>query len=349
MTTDLTQTADDTPPVFHGRGRHHGVRDFVGRILALPAASVIIATVALVVIIGAIHPKFFASTQLFDILQGSVYVGLLAVGLAYIIAMRDIDLSVGSTFALTLIVAAMLMRSGANPWLSALIAVVVGGIAGFVNAVIVSMIRIPTIITTLATLSVFGGLATALPGGQQVVGLPTDSSFFSVLGGTIGGFPIAAIVTIIICIPIGVALHHTPFGYRVLAIGSNPEAAAFSGISLTKVRTQVLVLIGILGGISGCLGLAYFTSGDPTIGGDFALEAIAAAVIGGTPLRGGTASIIGALFGAVLLNVVTAGLPYFGVPANWSEFVTGVVIVVAVGFDSLVRFQQNRHSARLAL
>jgi ribose transport system permease protein len=136
---------------------------------------------------------------------------------------------------------------------------------------------------------------------------------------------------------VGVMLHHTPFGYRVLAIGSNPDAAQFSGISVTRVRTQVLILVGLLAGVAGVLGLAFFTSGDPNIGGGFELQAIAAAVIGGTPLRGGSGTVLGAAVGAVLLNVVATGLTYFNVPANWSEFATGAVILLAVGIDSLAR------------
>src|SRR4029079_4353764 len=146
-------------------------------------------------------------------------------------------------------------------------------------------------------------------------------------------------------VPLGIALHHMPFGYRVLAIGSNPEAAQFSGISIARVRTQVLILVGALAGAAGVLALAFFTSGDPNIGAGFEVQAIAAAVIGGTPLRGGSATVLGAVFGAILLNVVATGLSYFSVPANWSAFATGLVILVAVGIDSLGR--RRRTAARV--
>jgi len=326
------------------------VRRGVQRLIGYPASSVSIATIALVVIIGILHPKFVGVGQLEDVLQSSVYTGVMAIGLAYLIAMRDIDLSPGTSFALALIVAAMLMRGGMSPWLAALCALLTGAACGLFNALVVAFIRIPTIITTLATLSMYGGLATGLAGGQEIVGLPVNSSFFNVLGGTVGGFPVAAIVMIAVSVPLGIALHHTPWGYRVLAMGSNPDAAGFSGISERRVRTQVLVLIGVLAGVTACLALAYFDSGSPTIGtGSTTLDAIAAAVIGGTPLRGGSASVLGAMIGAVLLNVVNAGLPFFGIQANWTEFVTGVVIIVAVGFDSFVRYQQSRGAARAAL
>jgi hypothetical protein len=132
-------------------------------------------------------------------------------------------------------------------------------------------------------------------------------------------------------------LRFTPYGYRVRAIGSNPEAATFSGISIPRVRVQTLVLLGALSGLAGMLGLAFFISGDPNIGSGFELQAIAAAVIGGTPLRGGSATVVGAVLGAILLSAVSSGLAYFDVPVNWSSFATGAVILTAVALDNLAK------------
>jgi ribose transport system permease protein len=251
--------------------------------------------------------------------------------------MREIDLSVGSMFGLSVIVAALMMEHGWTPWLAALCGVLVGGALGAVNATLVTFVRIPTIVATLATLSVFRGLAIGITNGQPVTNVPFDSTFFSFLGGKLWGVPVSVYVLVVVAIPLAIAMHHTRFGYRVLAVGSNPEAAQFSGISVARVRTQVLILVGLLCGIAGMLGLAFFGSGDPNIGSGFELQAIAAAVIGGTPLRGGTGTVFGAILGAILLNVVAAGLSYFNIPANWSAFATGLVILIAVGLDSFVR------------
>jgi ribose transport system permease protein len=341
-------SAIDTPlPAGPTPSRSRGpVERVLTPVLRAPASSVVLATLLLAGIIGLAHPNFLRANQLLDILQASTYVGLIAGGMSYLVAMREIDLSVGSQFGLCLISTGLLISNGVNSWVAAVMGVGIGALLGLTNATIVAYVRIPTIVATLATLSVFRGLAIALTGGQQVVNLPVEDSFFTVLGGKIWDIPVSVIVLLLVAIPLGVALHHTPFGYRVLAIGSNPEAAAFAGISVTRVRMQVLVLVGALAGIGGCLGLAYFTSGDPTIGTGFELQAIAAAVIGGTPLRGGTATIIGAIVGAILLNVVASGLTYFSIPANWSAFATGLVILIAVGLDSLVR--RRREANQLA-
>lgn len=340
MSTDSTSTAvpaTGTPRPPADSGSPERPAGIVRRVLRAPAASVVLATVLLVGVVGAAHPTFLRAGQLLDILQASTYVGLIAVGMSYLVAMREIDLSVGSQFGLCLITVGLLISYGVPTWLAAALGIGVGGLLGLLNATVVTFIRIPTIVATLATLSVFRGLAIALTDGQQVVGLPVDDPFFTVLGGEVGGVPVSVLVLAAVALLLGVVLHRTPFGYRVLAIGSNPEAAAFAGISVARVRMQVLVLVGVLAGIGGCLGLAYFTSGDPTIGMGFELQAIAAAVIGGTPLRGGTATVAGAVCGAVLLNVVASGLTYFSIPANWSAFATGLVILLAVGADSLVR------------
>jgi ribose transport system permease protein len=198
-------------------------------------------------------------------------------------------------------------------------------------------------VATLATLSIYRGLSQALSKGEQVTGLPADNSFFTFLGGDALGLPVSVWILILVTIVLTLVLRFTPYGYRVRAIGSNPEAATFSGISIPRVRVQTLVLIGALCGLSGMLGLAFFISGDPNIGTGFELQAIAAAVIGGTPLRGGSATVVGAVLGAILLSAVNSGLAYFDVPVNWSSFATGAVILTAVALDSLIR-GRRRHA-----
>lgn len=340
-----------TAPESGVRGPESGVRGVaaLGMISRMEATSVLVATLVLVVFVGALHPDFFSAGQLLDTLQSSVYVGLIACGMAYLLSMREIDLSVGSAFGLTVIVTGLIMREGLNPWLAAGLGIVLGAALGLVNALIVRFVGIPAIVATLATLSVFRGLALALSGGRQVTGLPLDSSFFTFLGGDTFGVPTSVWILLLAVIALTVVLRLTPFGYRVRSIGSNPDAATFSGISTPRVRLQALVLVGVLTGLSGVLGLAFFTSGDPNIGNGFELQAIAAAIIGGTPLRGGSATVVGACLGAVLLSVVASGLQYFNIPANWSAFATGTVILAAVALDSLLRQRRRRREARLGL
>jgi ribose transport system permease protein len=324
--------------------------DLAGRIAGFESNSVLIATVAIAVVIGVLHPAFFSWGQIKDMLQQSVYVGVLAMGMAFLISMREIDLSVGSIFGLTLISSALLIKHGMDPWLAGAVGIFLGAAMGLVNAILIQIITIPAIVATLATLSMFRGLALALSNGQQVTGLPTQHPFFAKFGGDLLGLPVSVWVMILIAIGLTAVLRLTPFGYRVRSIGSNPEAATFSGISIPRVRVQALVLMGALAGLSGVLGLAFFESGDPNIGTGFELEAIAATVIGGTPLRGGSATVVGAMIGAILVGgVVNSGLVYFNVPVNWSQFATGAVILLAVSLDSLLRRRRRGQSSGLAL
>jgi ribose transport system permease protein len=142
---------------------------------------------------------------------------------------------------------------------------------------------------------------------------------------------------LVIVVLLTLILRITPFGYRVRSIGSNPEAAQFSGLPIRQVRLFAFVMMGVLGGLAGMLSLGYFGSSDPNLGVGYELLAIAAAVIGGTPLQGGKATIIGTALGAILLGVVASGLAYFNVPINWTDFATGTVILLAVALDSLLR------------
>ncbi len=242
------------------------MRSAGARIAEVESGSVLVATIVLAVAIGILHPEFFAWDQIKDVLAQSVYVGILAAGMAFLLSMREIDLSVGSMFGLTLIVSALLMRGGMNAWVAAAIGVLLGGGLGLVNALLVQVIAIPAIVATLATLSMFRGLALALSDGQQVTGLPTQSSFFTFLGGDALGLPVSVWVLIATAIVLTALLRLTPFGYRVRSIGSNPEAATFSGISIPRVRVQALVLMGLLAGLAGMMGLAFFQSGRPERG-----------------------------------------------------------------------------------
>jgi ribose transport system permease protein len=325
------------------------LHDIGRRALEVESNSVFVATVALIVFIGIVHPDFLAWGHLKDVVQNAAYVGIIAAGMAFLISMREIDLSVGSMFGLSLVTSALFMQHGMNPWLGALLGILLGCAMGLFNAILVQFVAIPAIVATLATLSMYRGLAQALSDGEQVTGLPAEHGFFTFFGGDFAGLPVSVWVLIIVAIVLTAVLRFTPYGYRVRAIGSNPEAATFSGISIPRVRVQTLVLVGALSGLSGMLGLAFFISGDPNIGTGFELQAIAAVVIGGTPLRGGSATVVGAVLGSILLSAVNSGLAYFDVPVNWSNFATGAVILAAVALDSLIRGRRRHRRTGLDL
>lgn len=306
--------------------------------------SAISALGALVVVVGVLHPAFVSPTQLTNIVQQSVYVALMAAGISFLLTQGEVDLSVAGNYVLASITAALLIHNGVNPWLAAGIAIIQSVIVGAFNAFIVLVIGIPSLIATLAMGWVLRGLASAVSEGKQVVGMPVHDSFFVILGGgSFLGLPVAIWVLILAVVILTVVLRATPFGYRVRQIGSNLDAAQFAGIPVGRTKALGFLLCGGIAGVAGMLGLAFFTSGDPTSGGGFELFAVAGAVIGGNPLTGGTATIFGAVIGAILLNTVSVALVFFNIPAVWSQFATGAVIIIAVSLDGLMRRRRNRN------
>jgi ribose transport system permease protein len=309
--------------------------------------GVLTATVVLVLVIGAVHPNFLALGQLLDILNQATFIAVLACGMAFLLAMRELDLSVGSIYALTSLCAALLMHAGVPSGVSVLAGLLIGAVLGLVNGLLIQLFRLPSIVATLATMSIYRGLTFALSNGTQVIGLSLTDPYATFIGGHLLGIPTNVWVMILVVAIFACILLFTPFGYRVRSIGSNPDAATFSGLPVQGVRLLAFVMMGTLGGLAGMLSLGYFGSSDPNLGTGYELLAIAAAVIGGTPLRGGRATIVGAALGSILLGVVSSGLAYFNVPINWTAFATGAVILLAVVLDGLLRQGRTKRGPQL--
>jgi len=343
-----------TPPA---ASRLPSARQVYNGLFEMQSNSVLIAVLLVLGLFALAHPSFYSVRQIQVVLQSSVYVGVIACGMTFLIAMRQLDLSVSSILALTAGIGALLMNQGWNPWLAALAALACAGLMGLFNGFLVQTIRINALLATLATLYVYNGFNQGLTNSNTVIlgytnnDVPlkgnhaANSSFFTALSGNLLGIPIAFWLMVLIAVVLTIILRFTPFGYRVRSIGSNPEAAMFSGISVPRVTYQAFFLVGIVSGLAGLLVLIFFKDGDPSVGGSDNLLAIAAVIIGGTPMRGGTATVIGAMIGAILLTgVIQSGLPYFYISANWTQFALGAVILAAVSVDSVVRAGRRRSS-----
>jgi ribose/xylose/arabinose/galactoside ABC-type transport system permease subunit len=321
----------------------HGGRPWYRR-LVRDETGVVAVLIVLVLGVGVFQPDFLDPDNLLSTGRNAVYVGLLAAGMVFPLAMREVDLSVGGTFALTMVVGAVLMRDGVPPWLAVPPILLLGAALGALNGVITTYARIPSFIVTLATALLYRGVALAFAAGKQIFDVPRDSSFFVDLGGRFFGVPSSLLLLVVLGALLTVVFTRTRFGARVRAIGSNPDAAVFTGLPVDRVRIQALAMSGLMAGVAGTLALAFFMSGDPTLGEGFELTAIAAAIIGGTALGGGRGSVPGAIAGALILAAVTSALVFFRIPINWTSFATGAVILVAVAADAALR----RYRARTA-
>lgn len=298
--------------------------------------GILCGLVVLMVIIGLLSPKFFTAASILELVRGSALTGVIACGMVFLLSMQEIDLSVGSTYALSMVSGALAISAGIDPWIAVVIAIAVGAFLGLVNGALSVVFRLPLILITLGTLSVYRGIVYIITGGSAVAGLP-GNAMFDVLGGSIGGVSTMMILLVIVVI-LSTALYHlTPMGVRIRAIGSNKEAARFSGVPIRRAVLQGTTLVGLLAGICGAFMLAFFQNADPSVGTGLELQVLAAAILGGTALSGGSGSAAGAVLGAVFLNAINTALIYLGLPSTFSTFVTGMVIVLAVGLDSAIR------------
>ncbi|MGV1049680.1 MAG: ABC transporter permease [Solirubrobacterales bacterium] len=317
-------------------------RAILGRAFAIDEIGPLLALIVLVALIGSFHSEFLDKDVLLNTVRSAAFVAIAAYGMVYLLAMTEIDLSVGGIYALSIMLAAKWMSS-IDPWVAALLAIGVAVACGACNGVLANVFRIPVIIITLGTLSMFRGLVQVVSDGKPATGIPLDSSFFEKLGGNTLGIPTSAWIVVVLGVILTFVFKKTRFGTMVRATGSNHQAAEFSGIPTRRIRLYALMLTGGLAGLAGVLSLAYFQGADPTVGAGYELQVIAAAIIGGTAVSGGTGTVPGALIGALIVAVINSGLIFFSIDSNWTNFVTGAVIVIAVGSDALVR---RRRAAR---
>lgn len=308
-------------------------------------AGVLVALLALVVVVGLLRPNFLQPATLFQQLSGAAFIGVLALGMVFVVAIRDIDLSIGWIFNFSAVIAGKAMVMGIEPWIAAGIGIAFGGFLGLINGVLAVSLRIPVIIITLGTFSAFRGLSLVVNESRAVVPPDKTSSFFALFETKVFGLiPSVAIAFLVLAVVLHLVLHRTRFGYRVQAMGSNPDAARLAGIPVDRTRILVLVLMGAIAGLTGAMFLGFRQAIDPVTGGDYLLPVVAAVIIGGTPLSGGRGTIIGAVVGALIIQVITTGILFLGVDVKWSTFVTGAVIILAVAVDQLVRRQRERRT-----
>jgi ribose transport system permease protein len=322
-----------------------GLRTLWRRTLAFEQLGLLIALLVLLGAVDAFRPTFLSRVSLANLAQGASLYGIMALGMVFLLAMREIDLSVGSLYGLTAMVAALLItKQGWDPWLAALAALALATLLGLVNGLIANLLRIPTIIVTLGTLSIYAGITLVLANNQYVAEIP-PSSFFRIVGGEFLGMPAPAWIFLFAAIVLQVIFSRSRFGFVIRAVGSNPVAAVLSGIRVDRVRLIAMSLMGFLAGLAGLVTFGFLQNADPTLGQGYELLVIAAAVIGGTGLFGGSGSVLGALIGAALISTIQGALVQFGVNPNWTQLVTGAVIIGAVSLDTLLRTVRVRRQA----
>jgi ribose transport system permease protein len=295
------------------------------------------AVLLISIILSLSSPYFLTLNNLLRVGRQMSFVGLLAIGMSFVIASGQIDISVGRIITLvSFFIAALIERFGVNPWVALLGGIALGGVCGLVNGGLSLLFKVHPMIITLGTMNLFWGLAVGLSNANPIV-VETESSFFTLGQGKFFGVPVPLLVFLTVGILGHIVLRKTRYGRHVLAGGTNPQAAQYAGIREKWTRLSVMILMGLIAGLAGGITLAFFQTFDPNIGSGMEMNTIGGAVIGGADLMGGYASVIGAMLGTMLIGLLNNGLVLVGVGAYWNSFVTGAVILTAIGVSFLLK------------
>lgn len=302
----------------------------------------IYAVLALLILFFTITSEtFLVPSNLFNVARQVSMLGIAAVGMAFVLLLGGIDLSIGSQITLVNIIAAWFMvNGGLNPIIAVLIAIAVSTGIGFFNGWIIANIKMPPIIVTLSMMIIIEGVAYVISKGLPIFGFPKS---FAILGqGYIGPVPIPVIVMIIILAIGAFILNRTYFGRYFYAVGGNEEAANLSGINVKRVKYLVYTLSGLFSGIAGIVLLSRTNSGQVLSGKGFEFDVLTACVLGGVSVTGGYGKISNVVAGVLILGVLGNGLVLLNISQYSQMIIKGSVLMIAVAFDSM---QKNRKSS----
>lgn len=311
----------------------------LSRILQFGALPVILVVCIVIFQIG--NPRFLSEANAINMLQQGMFLMLIAFGQMVVLLAGGFDLSVGSVVALTSIISAKVMvavsiaypDSSFIPIAAGFLAMLCTGlVAGLINGFGVAILKVNAFIVTLATASIFQGVTLVISQGVQVSSLPRDF-VYGIGSGFFLGLPISVLMAIPAFIAIYLLIHHMRFGRYARAIGSNIRSAVIAGVRINRYLILCYVICSVITAFSGWLLTARVSSGEPLLGGEFPLNSIAAAVIGGCSLRGGEGTVIGVLLGVVFVTILSNGMDLMRIGSNYQMIALGLVLVGAVVLD----------------
>jgi inositol transport system permease protein len=303
--------------------------------------GIVLILLAMMLAFSLLSEGFFTTRNIFNIIRQISFMGLIAIGVTMVIITGGIDLGSGSVLALAAVLATSLAQIQESATLKypglivpviipIVVALGIGAITGMINGGLISKFKIPPFIATLGMMTVARGFA-LIYSNKPLSQLTPDYNFIG--QGAILGVPFPVIILIAVAVAAHIMLNNTPFGRYIYALGGNEQAARISGVNIDRVKIGVYTLAGVLSGLAGLVVSSRVGSGQPGQGVGIELDAIAAAVIGGTSLSGGIGTIWGTIVGALIIGVLDNGLILLNVDQYWITIVKGTIIVVAVIID----------------
>ena len=329
-------------------------RRLVERVFRIRELGIVLALALLIAVTAILEPRFVETASLRNLALNASIFAILAVGQTLVIITRNVDLSVGSVVGLTAFLTGDLLSKhpGMALPLVFLLAIAMGAACGLLNGFLTTWGQVPALVVTLGTLYAFRGLAFLWTNGRQVNAEALPNDFLNIGTGTILGVPYLVVIALVVVVVVGQWLRDFRAGRELYAIGSNPEGARLAGVRSDRRVLTAFVLAGALAGLGGALFTARFATVDATAGTGYELTVIAAAVVGGVAIFGGTGSVYGAALGALLLGTITSSLIVLRVEAFWQQAAIGALLLIAIAFDRFlglrVEAALRRRSARRA-
>lgn len=310
----------------------------VGNVLRARELGIVLALVILVAVTTVSNHRFLSGQSIRDILLSTAILAVLAVGQAVVVITRNIDLSVGSVLGLSAYAVGTLLRD--NPGLPVVVALLVGaaigGVCGVVNGVLVRFGNVPALVVTLGTLYVVRGITYFWAGGQQINADELPSGFLNFGTSTIHGVPWLVLIAALTLVAAGIVLRNYRAGRELYAMGSSPQAARRAGIPVGRRTVAAFLVSGALAGLAGVLFAARFGTVDAAAGSGYELNVVAAVVVGGVAVFGGSGTVWGAALGALLLTTIGSSLAVLSINQFWQQAIVGGLILLAIGADRLV-------------
>lgn len=315
-------------------------RGFLGWLVSRQVFWVLMAAIIACVGLSLLTDTFATPGNLFNVTRNFAFVGIIAIGMTVVIITGGIDLSVGSTVLVSAIVTSVLMSSGLPLLVAFPLAIGASLLVGFVNGVLIAIVGMPSFVVTLGMMSVARSLGMVLSNNKMIYEFGPDQAVLLQIGGgsqEIGGIPIPnpLIVMIVLGLVTGFLLRWTRWGRHLFAIGGNEQAAILTGVPVRTVKISVYMFVAFCAGLTGFLEAGWLGSVTTNLGTGMELTVIAAAVIGGANLMGGSGTAFGAIVGAMLIEVIRNSLILLGISTFWQGTFVGTFIVLAVAFDKL--------------
>ena len=286
--------------------------------------------------------SFFSLNNILNIIRQTAVVSMIAVTMTFVIAIGEIDLSVGSTIGLSGLMAALILQSTDNIPLAILAALAVGLVVGLINGLLIVALNLPSFLVTLGMQMVLVGTSMWI---TNTTAIPIGNTTFTFIfgGGSIGKLPLLLLWVLITGALGYIVLNRTPYGKKVLAVGGNATSARYSGINVKKIVVYVFVYSSLMAALGGMLYAGRMSSGRYTFGDGLELDAIASVILGGTSMAGGNGSIVGAIIGSLLIGTINNGLMFFGLSTAQQTVAKGAIIILSVALSALVSLRDNNN------